>query len=88
MCIKAKKRYIDSYYEKSEAEQLFNEVDEDGSRNITIHEADQYLKDRLQDKRDATFSLRDQIVIMDKNKDGVIAPYEFYDSLSFSRLFY
>ena len=82
-CNHKKKRHIDSYYEKFKAEQLFNEVDADGSRNITIDEADQFLKNRRQDKRDATFSLRDQIEIMDGNKDGVISPFEFDNSLRF-----
>ena len=39
-----KKRKIDSHFSYSKAQELFNEVDADGSRNITMDEADQYLK--------------------------------------------
>ena len=82
-CDHKKKRYTDSYYVRSNAQQLFNEVDTDGSQNITIDEADKYLKNRRQDKRDTTFSLKDQIEEMDENMDGVISPFEFDSSLRF-----
>ena len=73
----------DAYYSYSKAEQLFHEVDADESRNITIDEADQYLKNQSQYKRDTTFSLFDEIEKMDKNKDGIISPFEFDNSLRF-----
>ena len=82
-CGHRKKRKIDSYYSYSKAQELFNKVDADGSRNITIAEADQYLKSQSQHKRDTTFSLRDEIEKMDENKDGIISPFEFDSSLHF-----
>ena len=82
-CDHKKKRKIDSYYSFSKAQKLFNEVDADGSRNITVDEADQYLKSQSQYKRDTTFSLRDEIEKMDENKDGIISPFEFDTSLHF-----
>ena len=78
-----KKRKIDSYFSYSKAKELFNEVDADGSRNITIDEADQYLKSQSQYKRETTFSLRDEIENMDENEDGIISPFEFDSSLHF-----
>ena len=82
-CDHRKKRKIDSYYSYSKAQDLFNKVDSDGSRNITLDEADQYLKGQSQHKRDTTFSLRDEIEKMDENKDGIISPFEFDSSLHF-----
>ena len=82
-CGHKKKRSIDSYYSYSKAQQLFNEVDADGSQNITIDEADQYLKNQSQYKRDTSFSLIDEIEKMDENKDGIISPFEFDNSLHF-----
>ena len=83
LCGHKKKRNIDSYYSYSKAQKLFNEVDADGSRNITIDEADQYLKNQSQYKRDTSFSLIDEIEKMDENKDGIISPFEFDNSLHF-----
>ena len=82
-CGHKKKRQIDSYYSYSKAQELFNEVDADGSRNITIDEADQYLKGQSKYKRDTKFSLRDEIEKMDANEDGIISPFEFDSSLNF-----
>ena len=82
-CGHKKKRQLDSYYSYSKAQELFNEVDSDGSRNITIDEADQYLKSQSQYKRDTKFSLRDEIEKMDTNEDGIISPFEFDSSLNF-----
>ena len=82
-CAHRKKRYIDSYYSYSKAQELFNEVDADGSRNLTIDEADQYLKSQSQYKRDTTFSLSNEIAKMDQNEDGIISPFEFDSSLHF-----
>ena len=77
------KRQIDSHYSYSKAQELFNEVDADGSRNLTIDEADQYLRSQSQYKRDTKFSLRDEIEKMDTNEDGIISPFEFDSSLNF-----
>ena len=74
---------MEAYYSYSKAQELFNEVDADGSRNLTIDEADQYLKNQYQYKRDTTFSLRDEIEKMDANEDGIISPFEFDSSLHF-----
>ena len=82
-CGHKKKRQIDSYYSYSKAQELFNEVDADGSRNITLDEADQYLKSQPQYKRDTKFSLRNEIEKMDENEDGIISPFEFDSSLHF-----
>ena len=82
-CRHKKKRQIDSYYSYSKAQELFNEVDADGSRNITIDEANQYLKSQYQYKRDIKFTLRDEIDKMDENKDGIISPFEFDSLLDF-----
>ena len=82
-CGHKKKRKIDSYYSYSKARELFDEVDADGSLNITIDEADKYLKSQSQFKRETTFTLRDEIEKMDENKDGIISPFEFDSSLHF-----
>ena len=82
-CNHKKKRKIDSYYSYSKARELFNEVDADGSRNITTDEADHYLKRQSQYKRETSFSIRDEIEKMDENKDGIISPFEFDSSLNF-----
>ena len=77
------KREINSYYSNSKELELFNEVDADGSRNLTIDEADQYLKSQSQYKRDTKFSLKDEIEKVDTNEDGIISPFEFDSSLDF-----
>ena len=82
-CNHKKKRKIDEYYSHSKARELFNEVDADGSQNITIDEADHYLKRQSQYKRETKFSIRDEIEKMDENKDGIILPLEFDSSLHF-----
>lgn len=82
-CNHKKKRFIDSYHSYLKAEKKFNEVDADGSRNITIDEADQYLKRQSQYKRDTTISLKDEIEKMDENNDGIISPFEFDSSLHY-----
>ena len=82
-CGHKKKRKIDSFFSYSKARELFDEVDADGSLNITIDEADKYLKSQYQFKRETTFTLRDEIEKMDENKDGIISSFEFDSSLHF-----
>ena len=82
-CGHKKKRKIDSFFSYSKARELFDEVDADGSVNITIDEADKYLKSQYQFKRETTFTLRDEIEKMDENKDGIISLFEFDSSLHF-----
>ena len=63
------------------ADKRFKEIDIDGSNDISIHEANIYLKNKTRLRKRATFSLEKEFARMDKNNDGTISPSEFDESL-------
>ena len=63
------------------AEKRFKEVDNDGSNDISIHEAYNYHKNKTRLMKRGTFSLEKEFATMDKNNDGTISPSEFDESL-------
>ena len=64
-----------------DAETYFKRIDADGSNGITVEETDIFLKNQTTFKRSLSFSLQKEIVMMDKNNDGLISPEEFDESL-------
>ena len=62
-----------------EAEMLFRNIDINGNNAINMEEADAYANTRF--KRSSSFSLGNELRIMDTNNDGIISPDEFDESL-------
>ena len=63
------------------ADKRFKEIDIDGSNDISIHEAYNYLKNKTRLMKRGTFSLEKEFATMDENNDGTISPSEFDESL-------
>ena len=63
------------------ADKKFKEIDIDGSNDISIHEANNYLKNNTRAMKRETFSLEKEFATMDENNDGIISPSEFDESL-------
>ena len=65
-----------------EALNAFKDIDVDGSKTITIHEANEYLENQKLLKRSINLiSVEQEFRKMDNNNDGFISPNEFDKSL-------
>ena len=66
----------------AEASNVFKDIDIDGSKMISIHEANEYLESKKLSKRSVDFiSLEQEFRKMDVNDHNFISPYEFDESL-------